>query len=132
MTKQQLALRPHPVLKRTPESYLRQNVKPARPVAGYVYLIEAANRLVKIGFTTNLNVRFRNFELISPIPIKLLFAGYGDGANIVEYELCKRFAEFHSHGEWFSLNQSSINEAKELICLNKLKVTVSLPLPSLS
>jgi len=118
--------RPNPVLKRTPESYLRQNVKPASPVAGYVYLIEADNYLVKIGFTKNLNVRFRNYELQSPIAIKLLFAGYGDGANIVEYELCKRFAKFHSHGEWFTLNQSSINEAKELICLSKLKAIVSL------
>ena len=104
-----------PVLSRTRESYLRQNLAPKRPLSGYIYLVRASNNLTKIGFSGNFEVRFRSLKTHSPLPLEPIIVGYGDGANIFEYELHKRFGEFRSHGEWFSLPPDAINQATELI-----------------
>lgn len=108
---------------RSAESYLRQNVKPSSTQIGYVYLIGASGLPTKIGFTTDIKKRLKGLQNQSPVYVHLILLGYGDGANIVEHELCSHFAHLHNHAEWFDLDAESIFEAKEIMCKRKLLVS---------
>lgn len=72
-------------------------------VMGYVdeqtYFIEAMDdsHLVKIGKSRMPDQRLTQFQLGSPVQLRLL--GILDGDH--EKELHGRFFEFHRHGEWF-------------------------------
>lgn len=63
-----------------------------------VYFIEGAG-LIKIGSTLNIASRFRSIRGSSPVPVSLI--GTIPGGGPLEGLLHAKFAEHHSHGEWF-------------------------------
>lgn len=65
-----------------------------------VYVIGApSSNVVKIGTTREIERRLRNIQLMSPIPVSVLWAHPGD--RELELKLHHHFARFRTHGEWF-------------------------------
>lgn len=74
-------------------------------VSGWVYFLESqANLYIKIGWTVNLDRRFRTISTMSPVPIKVL--GVMAGGEEVERKVHFRFSESCHHGEWFEPSDS--------------------------
>lgn len=67
--------------------------------AGVVYFIAAADNLIKIGHTTNLNARLRSLRTAHPGELQILLVVSGSRDD--EQELYRRFAEFRVGREWF-------------------------------
>jgi hypothetical protein len=65
---------------------------------GVVYAIFGAD-LIKIGFSTNLSVRFSSMKTDSPVKLSLL--AQIPGTLELEKEIHEEFAEDRAHGEWF-------------------------------
>lgn len=65
-----------------------------------VYAI-AAEHMVKIGFTTNLDKRMRAIQTGCPFPIVCL--GTAPGGQLLERALHRQFCRSRRHGEWFEL-----------------------------
>lgn len=95
------------------QTYLPGFVMPTIVKASYLYFIKAENGKVKIGITDNLTSRFRNISSASPIPIQMIHTVWCESALIVEAEIHKMFMGFHSHGEWFDIDDHQILEAIE-------------------
>lgn len=68
-----------------------------------VYFIQADNGLVKIGVSANLESRLATLQAMSPIPLTL--CAWMHGGFSLEQTLHDRFADCHSHGEWFKPNR---------------------------
>lgn len=66
----------------------------------FIYLIEAANGLVKVGIGQNPRDRFQATRLHSPVLTRLI--AYWPGAKIDEDALHQRFRTEREHGEWFA------------------------------
>lgn len=64
---------------------------------------EPGERLVKIGTTMNLGMRFRNLQSSSPTRPDVLW--FGPGSIELEAKLHSRFSLFRQHGEWFYFDQ---------------------------
>lgn len=70
-------------------------------VEGYVYfLLARAVSRVKIGRTINIDRRFAEVRLISPIPLEMV--GYVEGGAKMEARLHRQWAHLRHHGEWFT------------------------------
>lgn len=82
---------------------------------GYVYFVRAANGLVKIGVTTHLKSRIRLIELTSPIPVVTVAAIYTKKMRKAENVVHTAYRNFHSHGEWFLLDDTQLNKAISMI-----------------
>lgn len=82
---------------------------------GFVYLIRAENGLVKIGMTSNFNLRICNLRAQSPIGITVLFSAEVLNMNSTEHILHTMFQHLYSHGEWFRLTQQDIETARDII-----------------
>ena len=68
--------------------------------ASHVYFIEApANRLIKIGRSTDPHARLSRLRLMSPVPLEIRGVLPGDAK--LEAALHSHFDELKSHGEWF-------------------------------
>lgn len=68
--------------------------------ASCVYFIEApANRLIKIGRSTDPHARLSRLRLMSPVPLEIRGVLPGDAK--LEAALHSHFEELKSHGEWF-------------------------------
>ena len=68
-----------------------------------MYVI-TANGSVKIGISTNPDVRFRGLANSSAEPLTLVATFADDrGGKALESELHARWAEYRTHGEWFRL-----------------------------
>lgn len=65
-----------------------------------VYAV-AAEHMVKIGFTTDLDRRMREIQSTSPLRIDCL--GTAPGGRELEAALHRQFARARKHGEWFEL-----------------------------
>ena len=83
------------------------------PKRGYVYFIEAhAAGLVKIGYSSNPVDRMKSIQGMSPVKVSLV--GFIEGDMQDERDLHSRFAEYHSHGEWFQFNGDVYDYIKEV------------------
>lgn len=66
---------------------------------GFVYLIEAENGIVKLGFTRNPTFRIIFFQLHSPVFVRTIALWPGEQKD--EFTFHREFAEYRSHSEWF-------------------------------
>jgi hypothetical protein len=75
---------------------------------GCVYLIQASNGQVKIGWARDLAVRLMKLQVANPLELRCL--GYTERVNApdLEKELHRRFKAKRLRGEWFSLSQEDI------------------------
>jgi hypothetical protein len=74
---------------------------------GTIYVLKCEDYF-RIGFTTNLKRRFRDYELGLPFKIELLF--YAPGTVRNEYELHMTFKEWLVDGKksWYHLNETTL------------------------
>ena len=71
---------------------------------GCIYFIQAENGgLVKIGYTENLDKRFRIIQAHSPERMRII--GKIKGSMATEEEIHSKFARDRRHGEWFELSK---------------------------
>jgi excisionase family DNA binding protein len=80
-------------------------------IAG-VYILQAANGLVKIGQSIHVNKRVSLIRSGSPLPVALLHVVETDQAGDLERALHARFASRRHHGEWFALTPDDILEIR--------------------
>lgn len=84
----------------------------ADPVPGTVYIIEAVGTgRYKIGFTQNLTRRMHALRHGSPFPLRIAHAVESDRANLLEAELHARLRDHRVYGEWFELDQKTVEAA---------------------
>jgi len=80
----------------------------------WVYLIlNHEKRMVKIGYTADLNTRIRQIELSSGTELELIFAALIDSyyelpAKDIESHLHERCKKKRGIGEWFKLNHYDV------------------------
>lgn len=79
----------------------------------FVYLIQAANGLTKIGVTNDIEQRFRTLNSGSPIDLKLLGCIGSSNARKLERKLHAYFNNKIVRHEWFNLSSEDINFIKE-------------------
>lgn len=84
-------------------------VKPMKRKARIVYLICAANGLVKIGKTSDIVRRLNTLNTMSPIDLELLGVVASDCASEIEGALHTKFSDKRIKGEWFALTSSDID-----------------------
>lgn len=77
-----------------------------------VYFISDGSR-VKIGFTNNLENRFRNLQ--SGHGVELVLLGTIPGNILLERHLHDRFKHLRTQGEWFRADEQFLNEIKDII-----------------
>jgi hypothetical protein len=69
-------------------------------IDGFVYFIRASNGLIKIGYSRESpDGRFYTLQTASPLILERLALIRAN--HSIEQELHRRFADLHSHGEWF-------------------------------
>lgn len=78
-------------------------------IPGFVYLVESAG-LVKIGIASDVSRRLRQLNSQSAVPVRLLGAFRSEDARKSELDLHARYRAQRSHGEWFRLAASDIEE----------------------
>jgi hypothetical protein len=70
-------------------------------VADVVYVIgPEGSQTVKIGFSNKSRRRLREIQMMSPLPLAVLWSH--PGRNDLENALHGRFRKYRSHGEWFT------------------------------
>jgi len=94
-------------------STAKESVK--HKVSGYVYLVEGAGGIYKIGKTTQLDKRMSFFEIKLPFGVQLICAIPSDDTSTLERQLHERFADKHVNGEWFRLTQQEVEEIKKMV-----------------
>lgn len=81
------------------------------PLSGLVYLYHAEGTpRYKIGKTQQISVRHKALQKQCPYPLKLIKAIKASDMTSLEKELHLKFAAFRTHGEWFELPSSAVNE----------------------
>lgn len=79
----------------------------------HVYFMHAPDaKLVKIGVTSNLNVRLLALQNSSPVPLALLGCAEGDKAT--ERALHAQWGHIRSHGEWFLATEELLSSIRSL------------------
>jgi hypothetical protein len=69
-----------------------------------IYIVEAIGTgLMKIGRTNGLDRRIQAMQTDCPVEIKILF----QTKEMSEKDIHRLFANFHSHKEWFRINDES-------------------------
>ena len=67
---------------------------------GVYFIRSVANEsLIKIGYSSNVIIRFMHLHSSSPLTLELI--GWVEGDRLTEREWHKRFKHLRSHGEWF-------------------------------
>ena len=72
-----------------------------------VYLISHEDKYLKIGHTNDINNRFSQLQVATPIKLKMIHLIKGD-VNL-EKELHNRFKELRVSGEWFVYDDEILN-----------------------
>lgn len=87
--------------------------KATKSTEGFVYFIHAPSvKRLKIGFTVNVNTRFNELQLGSPV--KLVLLNYVRGAFQLEITLLALFDRYRIHGEWFEAAPDLLRYIKKL------------------
>lgn len=84
-----------------------QSSKKRRP-SNYIYLMQAANGLIKIGMTYHPQRRLEAINGASPMEVKLLCVFSDSLAETSERELHAYFADKRVRGEWFALSDADV------------------------
>jgi hypothetical protein len=92
---------------------LEAEYAPRKPAAGFVYLIESAAGLYKIGRTANVQARLKLIATSSPHPVNVKHSFKTKDSIKAEALLHAKFANYRRHGEWFDLQPSDV----EWFCL---------------
>ena len=91
-------------------------------IEGHIYLIKADNGLVKIGKTTDLEMRLDHFTAKLPYEVKLLHSIHTNDHTKLERNLHELFEHKRKRGEWFDLNEKEIRYV-----INKYKDEYNFP-----
>lgn len=83
--------------------------------AAYIYLIRAANGLVKIGLSSDVSRRFSQIDSASPVALELLRSAFVSNAPDLERLLHKMFSKKRQRGEWFLLNDEDVKLALRVL-----------------
>lgn len=92
--------------------YLPWNSKSQPANATTVYLVAAANGLVKIGSASNIEKRMSLLRCQSPLSVELVYTLRCTHAGSIERALHDKFRSQHDHGEWYRLSSDDIEEVK--------------------
>lgn len=87
--------------------------KRTRVVSECVYLIQAANGLVKIGIAGDVHKRLNSLNTASPVELSIIFYFKPKDAAITENYLHGVFMDRRVKGEWFNLSNEDIDWIKE-------------------
>lgn len=87
---------------------------PRRTKRGYVYLIKSADGLWKIGETKDPEKRIKSLQVSSRHSLSYECLIETDDVHSLERQLHTKFAETHSHGEWFYLAENDVQYIKSL------------------
>lgn len=87
---------------------------------GWVYAIGARYNTdkfpIKIGMTCkDIKSRLSALQIGSPVILKVIDSIYVENPNTIESSLHGYFNKFHSHGEWFNIDEKMINSKFLLI-----------------
>ena len=80
-----------------------------------VYLISHEDKYLKIGHTNDINNRFSQLQVSTPIKLKLIHLIKG-GVNL-EKELHQKFNDLRVNGEWFVYDPEILNYFSSQDCL---------------
>lgn len=78
---------------------------------GYIYFVRAS-KMVKIGFTVNIDVRIKTLQSMSPTPLDVIAVVYGPPQ--IERDLHQQFSHLRRHGEWFDAAPDLMAFIKEI------------------
>lgn len=88
-------------------------------VNGFVYVFECDDAY-KIGFSRNVNRRFKEIATMQSKPMRILLEKYFDNAYRVEQYYHNKLQEFNIQGEWYKFTKNQITEIlQELNSLDK-------------
>lgn len=83
-------------------------MNPTTKSTGYVYFIRAIGvNKVKIGYSVSPKWRLATLQTGSPLPLEMF--GLCPGTPSTESDFHAKYANFHSHGEWFDLPEKEVN-----------------------
>lgn len=99
----------------------------AKDHCGYVYLLKVDSGEFKIGRTSNLAARIRNFKTLAPFEFRLIHSFPADDCLLAEKLLHTRFSIKKIKREWFLLDQYDVNAILELSAFKKGKFIIRLP-----
>ena len=90
-----------------------------RNVNGFVYVFECDDAY-KIGFSRNVNRRFKEIATMQSKPMRILLEKYFDNAYRVEQYYHNKLQEFNIRSEWYRLTKNQTAELlQELNSLDK-------------
>lgn len=81
---------------------------------GYVYLVRAQSGEYKLGRSSDVKARMRNFATLAPFEFDLIHKFPADDCRKAEGILHKRFSEKRIKREWFDLDQPDVSTICEL------------------
>lgn len=85
----------------------------------YIYIIEAEKvSCIKVGRTTNLDLRMLQLQSSCPIRLKFLYVFLGTDSD--EKSLHKDLKSFRTYGEWFTLCKESLEIIVNYVNNNKI------------
>lgn len=108
--------------KRAMEKHRRKIDKKKKDVVYFIFFEEL--RVVKIGYTNNIQNRFKNLRVAIPGNLEIL--GVISGDTVLEKKLHRAFRKYKMRGEWFFYSQ----ELKNYIEEHAEKVTVESKKPT--
>lgn len=92
---------PPKVIYRQPES------TKTRQKDGNIYILKG-DRFYKIGQAVKIDSRIEQFSPLLPFPVEFVHSFATDNMDAAEKELHERFADKHTHGEWFALTEDDV------------------------
>lgn len=92
--------------------YLPWNSKSQPANATTVYLVAAANGLVKVGSASDVEKRMSLLRCQSPIAVELIYTLACHKAGAVERAIHDKFRNYHDHGEWYRFSEEDIERVK--------------------
>ena len=81
--------------------------------SGYIYLIQAANGLTKIGKSADVHKRLNQIKANSPVDVKLIYSKFVKDADAEEKWLHKLYSGQRIRGEWFRLDDLDVADIRE-------------------
>ena len=86
-------------------------MRASEKIRSRVYFIQAENVAIKIGFTLDVERRFKRMQM--DCPIKLYLIGMIKGERSLESKIHKKFKKHRKRGEWFEIHESIVKYIKE-------------------
>ena len=84
----------------------------------HVYVIRAANGLIKIGSAFDIELRCDQLQTMSPIKLELI-GWVQNGGEKLERKLHQMLRQRRSHGEWFETTQGEVKAFAEALLADR-------------